>query len=118
MKKTFQIIFNDTSAAELAALPKGLQLDIVSQFEKMPEQIEQADPEKFGRLDREGRSLYRFRVGDYRIYFEHGERGLLVHRVLNKNTLKDFFFRSSLPVAEDQELQTNPEFWKMIDGRK
>lgn len=118
MKKTFQIIFNDTSAAELAALPKALQLEVLSQFETIPDQLESADPEKFGRLDREGRSLYRFRAGDYRFYFERGAQGIVVHRVLHKNTLKDFFFRSSLPLAEDEALQKNPDFWNLIDGRK
>ena len=118
MKKTFQIIFNETSAAELATLPKALQLEIVSQLEAIPDRIDQADPEKFGRLEREGRSLHRFRAGDYRLYFERGDRGIVIHRVLHKNTLKDFFFRSSLPVAEDEALQKNPDFWKLIDGPK
>ena len=124
MKKTFQIIFNDTSATELAALPKLLQLEILSQLETVPEQLEGADPEVFGRMEREGRSLHRFRVGDYRLYFERAiaEKGLIVHRILHKNTLGDFLFRTSLPTgaptAEDEALQKNPDFWKMIDGRK
>ncbi len=122
MKKTFQIVFNDISAAEMAALPKLLQLDILSQFEAgaLPDEADPADAEKFGRMEGQGRSLNRFRAGDYRIYFERAprERSLLIRRVLHKNTLKDFLFRSNLPGAEDEALQQNPDFWKMIDERK
>ena len=111
----FQVIFNDTSAAEIAALPKPLQLEILSEFNFLPGDLEKADKEKFGQLEREGRRLFRYRATDYRIYFEMTDKGLLIHRVLHKNTLKDFLFRSKLPLAEDEMLQKNPDFWKMID---
>ncbi|MDE1169684.1 MAG: type II toxin-antitoxin system RelE/ParE family toxin [Verrucomicrobium sp.] len=123
MKKTFQIVFTDLSAAEMATLPTLLQLDILGQFEAgaLPEEAEAADAEKFGRVEGQGRSLNRFRAGDYRIYYEVAprERSLLIRRVLHKNTLKDFLFRSNLPGAgEDEALQDNPDFWKMMDERK
>lgn len=114
----FQIVFNDRSAAEMAALPKMLQLEIVSEFNFLPEELEKADPEKFRKLHREGRSMYRYRTKDYRIYFERVEAGLFIHRVLHKNTLKDFLFRTKLPMAEDDILQKVPEFWDLIDGRR
>jgi mRNA-degrading endonuclease RelE of RelBE toxin-antitoxin system len=114
----FQIIFNTHSAAELAALPKGLQLEILSEFNILPGDLSTIDTEKYGRLEREGRQLYRYRAKDYRIYFEQIEKGLLIHRVLHKNTLKDFLFRSKLPMAEDEVLQKNPRFWELIDERR
>jgi mRNA-degrading endonuclease RelE of RelBE toxin-antitoxin system len=114
----FQIVFNDRSAAELAALPKTLQLQILSEFNFLPEDLESADSEKFGRLKRENRNLYRYRAKEYRIYFERKEDGLFIHRVLHKNTLKDFFFRTKMPMAEDEMLQKTPAFWEMIDGRR
>lgn len=113
----FQIIFNDTSATEMAALPQQLQMEILREFDVLPVDLEQADPHKFGRLERDGRPLYRYRAADYRIYFEKTGEGLLIHRVLNKNSLKDFLFRTKLPLAEDEELQINPDFWKMIDRK-
>ena len=73
------------------------------------------DLERFGKLERTGRTMHRFRLGDYRIYFERHELGLLVHRILSKNTLKDFLFRSSLPTGEDEALQQNPKFWELIE---
>jgi mRNA-degrading endonuclease RelE of RelBE toxin-antitoxin system len=114
----FQIIFNDRSAAELAQLPKVLQLQILSEFNFLPEDLKNTDPEKFGKLRREKRELYRYRTKEYRIYFEKTEAGLLIHRVLHKNTLKDFFFRTKLPMAEDEMLKKAPEFWELIDGRR
>ncbi len=108
----FQIVFNETSAAELAALPKKLQLQIMGEFNVHPEQL--SDTGTYGRLKREGRQLYRYRAGDYRIYFEKTNDGILVHRVVHKNTLKDFFFRTKLPVSEDQALEKEPKFWDMI----
>jgi len=114
----FQIIFNDRSASELAHLPKLLQLQILSEFNFLPEDLDKADPDKFGQLHREKRNLYRYRTKEYRIYFERIEAGLLIHRVLHKNTLKDFLFRTKLPMAEDEMLQKVPEFWELIDGRR
>ena len=101
----------------MAALPKLLQLQIVNEFNFLPEDLDHVNRAQFGKLQREGRDLYRYRTKDYRIYFERGEAGLLVHRVLHKNTLKDFLFRTKLPLAEDEMLQKAPGFWEMIDGR-
>jgi mRNA-degrading endonuclease RelE of RelBE toxin-antitoxin system len=111
----FQIIFTPVSSAEMTALPKLLQLEILDEFQAFSPDYMEKNPDKFGLISQGGRSLYRFRATDYRIYFEKREEGLLVHRVLNKNSLKDFFYRSQLPVAEDEELQKNPNFWAMID---
>jgi hypothetical protein len=74
--------------------------------------------ERFGKLERTGKILHRFRIGDYRIYFERHNLGIVVHRILSKNTLKDFLFRSSLPVREDEVLQDNPKFWDLIESAR
>ncbi|MEM1060352.1 MAG: type II toxin-antitoxin system RelE/ParE family toxin [Verrucomicrobiota bacterium] len=113
----YQIIFSDASNAELRDLPKELQLEILSEFDVLPEDLGQLDPNRYGRLERDGRTLYRYRAKDYRLYFEAGEQGILIHRVLHKNTLGDFLFRSSLSLSEDEKLQERPEFWRMIDGQ-
>ena len=115
-----QIIFNDVSAAEMAALPKLLQLEILSDFRVMPEDLEQLDPKRFGKVIRDNRTLFRYRSGDYRIYFEAHNKGLLIQRVLTKNTIRDFLYRTSLPMAEDEQLASNGAFWNLIDeaGKK
>ena len=116
--RAFQIIFNPTSAAELSRMPKELQLEILGQFRGLPQEILKSDLERFGKLERRGRSLHRFRLGDYRIYFERHELGVVVHRILSRNSLKDFLFRSSLPTGEDEALQDNPKFWELIEAAR
>src|SRR6266496_5064257 len=114
----FQIIFNPTSAAELARMPKELQLQILGEFRGLPQQVMQTELDDFGKLERAGRTLHRFRVGDYRVYFERHELGVVVHRILSRHTLKDFLFRSGLKTTEDMALQENPRFWELIETAK
>jgi mRNA-degrading endonuclease RelE of RelBE toxin-antitoxin system len=111
----FQIIFNEISAAELSNLPKDLQLDLLSEFQVLPGDLEKLDSEKFGRIEREGKTLHRYRVRDYRIYFEKTGENITIHRVLHKNTIRDFLFRTKLPMGEDDQLGQAKEFWKLIE---
>jgi mRNA-degrading endonuclease RelE of RelBE toxin-antitoxin system len=113
--RPFQIIFNPTSATELARMPKELQLKILGEFRGLPQQMLSTELDQFGKLERAGRMLHRFRVGDYRVYFERHELGLVVHRILSRHTVKDFLFRSGLKVQEDEALQENPKFWELIE---
>ncbi len=110
----FQIIFNPTSAAELSKMPRDLQLQILGQFRGLPQELLREDG-NFGHLSRNARTLTRYRLGDYRVYFERHPLGVVVHRILSKNTLKDFLYRSSLPTGEDEQLQDNPRFWELIE---
>ncbi len=114
----FQIIFTPTGAAELARMPKELQLQILGEFRGLPQQVVGTELDDFGKLERGGRTLHRFRVGDYRVYFERHELGLLVHRILSRHTLKDFFYRHGLKVEEDEALQSNPKFWELIEAAR
>jgi mRNA-degrading endonuclease RelE of RelBE toxin-antitoxin system len=111
----FQIIFNELSAAEISALPKRLQLELLAEFQILPEDLDQLDSERFGVIEREGKKLYRYRAKNYRIYFAKTDEGIKVHRVLHKNTLRDFLFRSKLPVSEDAQLGETREFWNLIE---
>jgi mRNA-degrading endonuclease RelE of RelBE toxin-antitoxin system len=114
--RPFQIIFNPTSAGELAKMPKELQLYILGEFRGLPHEVMKDDLDKYGKLERAGRHLHRFRLGDYRVYFERHELGVLVYRIMSKNTLRDFLYRSNLPIPEDQALQQNPKFWELIEA--
>src|SRR5213083_2611693 len=111
----FQIIFNELSAAEMSALPKTLQLELLAEFQILPEDLDHLDSSRFGLLEREGKKLYRYRAKDYRIYFEKTLEGIMVHRVLHKNTLRDFLFRTKLPTGEDEQLKERREFWNLIE---
>lgn len=111
----FQVIFNPLSAAELAKLPKDKQLLVMGKFQDVPKDLTADNTADYGKFSRGGRQFYRLRVADYRLYFERVPEGILVHLMLHKNTLKDFLFRFKIAVAEDEDIEKRPEFWRMID---
>ena len=98
-------------------MPKDLQLQILGQFRGLPLELQREDGE-FGKLTRVGRTLLRYRLGEYRVYFERHPLGVVVHRILSKHSLKDFLFRSNLDGDEDVKLQENPKFWELIEQAK
>lgn len=112
----FQIIFSPASSAEISQLPTPLQVEVLREFDVLTSDFLTRHPDRFGTVQRSDRTLYRYRAGDYRIYFEQKAAGLVIHRVLHKNSLKDFAFRSQLPGSEDEELAGNPRFWELIDA--
>ena len=71
----------------------------------------------FGQIDRDGKTLYRYRAGDVRIYFEvtDDHPSIVVHRVLSANTFQDFLFRAKLPVGDDDTLAQSKQFWELIE---
>jgi mRNA-degrading endonuclease RelE of RelBE toxin-antitoxin system len=95
-------------------MPRKLQLELLDGFQLLPSDFENAD-EKFGQLMRGGKRVYRYRVGDYRIYFDKAGDIVRIQCILHKNTLKDFFYRTKLPISEDKLLQENPKFWELIE---
>jgi len=113
----FQIIFNEISAAEISQLDTLLQLELLTEFKVTPADLENSDGGRFGKLERDGKTLYRYRAKGYRFYFEVVDAGVRVHRVLHKNSLEDFFFRNGSKVAghEDEVLAKSKSFWKLIE---
>jgi mRNA-degrading endonuclease RelE of RelBE toxin-antitoxin system len=111
----FQIVFNEISAAEISALGTLEQLELLEEFKVTEKELETLDGERFGRIERDGRVLYRYRARDHRIYFEIRDGAVIVHRVLHKGTFSDFLFRSKMPLAEDDALASSKHFWKLID---
>ena len=93
-------------------------MQILGDFRGLPQHVLGTDLEDFGKLESDGHLLHRFRLGDYRVYFERHPLGVLVHRILSRNTLKDIMYRSGLKVEEDEALQQNPKFWEMIESAK
>jgi mRNA-degrading endonuclease RelE of RelBE toxin-antitoxin system len=111
----FQIVFNEISAAEISALGTLDQLELLEEFRVGKEDLENLNGDRFGKIDRDGRVLYRFRAKDYRFYFEVRDGSVIVHRVLHKGTVSDFMFRSKMPLSEDEALANSKHFWKLID---
>lgn len=111
----FQIVFNEISAAEISRLDTLEQLDLLDSFRVSETDLEHLDGNQFGKIERDGKLLYRFRAKDYRFYFEVKNGTVVVHRLLHKGTFSDFLFRSKMPMAEDEALAESKHFWKLID---
>lgn len=111
----FQIVFNEISAAEISRLGTLEQLELLDEFKVKETDLEHLDGDRFGKIDRDGKTLYRFRARDWRFYFEVRDGQVIVHRVLHKGTFSDFAFRSKIPMGEDEELAKSKHFWKLID---
>lgn len=110
-----QIVFNEISANELSQLDTLSQLDLLDRFKVTEETLENIDGETFGKIERDGKTLYRCRAGDNRVYFEVQNDKVMVHRVLHANTFSDFLFRSKMPVGEDEALSESKHFWNLIE---
>ena len=53
----FQVIFNPVSASEMSALPKDLQLDLLAEFQILPEDLSSLNGANFSTIRRDGRYL-------------------------------------------------------------
>jgi len=111
----FQIVFNEISAAEISALGTLEQLELLEEFRVTEQDLNGLNNEDFGKIERDGHVLYRFRAKEYRFYFEVKEGLVIVHRVLHKGGFSDFLFRSKMPLGEDEALAGSKHFWKLID---
>ena len=115
-----QIVFNKISAAEVSSIPTLEQLDLLGDFQVSESTLQTLDDARFGKMEKDGKILYRYVAKDYRIYFEVIEVKVIVHRVLHANSLNDFLFRTNIsPTAgEDEILSQSKHFWKLIDEGK
>jgi len=117
----FQIIFNEISAAEISQLSTLEQLEVLSDFKVTPQDLEGLEATDadapFGQIDRDGKTLYRYRASDVRIYFEVSEnhQSVIVHRVLSKNSFQDFLFRAKLGGDDDDAMHQSKQFWELIE---
>ena len=50
----YQIVFNEISAAEMARIPKELQLELLAEFQFLPDDLDSLDSKAFGIIEREG----------------------------------------------------------------
>ena len=111
-----QIVFNEISAAEISQLGTLEQLELLDEFKVKEEDLEHLEDDRFGKIERDNKVLFRFRAKEWRFYFEVRDDHVKVHRVLHKNTFQDFLFRSKLPFGvEDEELAQSKQFWRLIE---
>jgi len=90
-----------------------LLVEVVSTLSQ--EQLDHPGDE-LGCFQRQGKTYYRVRAGEFRIYFEQQGDALYAHYILHRNTFADFAFRSKLPVNEDFMIEQNDSFWKYLES--
>jgi mRNA-degrading endonuclease RelE of RelBE toxin-antitoxin system len=112
----FQVNFSEQSMHELNQLDTRSQMLLIEVVSGLTqEQLEQPNDE-LGRFHRNGKTYYRVRAGEFRIYFEQDKDGLFAHYILHKNTLSDFIFRFKLPVTEEFMVEQHDSFWKYLES--
>ena len=66
----YQVTFSDQSMGELNKLDTLSQMDLVENITQLtPDDLHDLD-DRLGRFSRKGKTFYRLRAGEYRIYFE------------------------------------------------
>ena len=91
------------------------QLELLEEFRVTEQDLAKSGGDRFGKLERDGHVMHRFRAKDYRFYFEVKDGSVIVHRVLHKGSFSDFLFRANMPLGEDEALAGSKYFWKLID---
>ncbi len=114
----FQVNFSEQSINTLNRLDKFIQMGLVDQISSLtPESLAEQD-ERLGRFHRGGKTLFRLRAGEFRLYFEHQRRALFCHYILHKNTLSDFVVRFKLPISEELMVEQYDSFWRYLESLK
>lgn len=77
--------------------------------------LDGADPRRFGRVHRGGKTLYRLRIGDLRFYFEFTAEGIFCHHILPRHSFEDFCFRCGLASPNDGAAELEGKFWYFLE---
>lgn len=101
---------------ELNKLDTLSQMDLVESITQLtPDDLHDVG-EELGKISRKGKTYYRLRAGEYRIYFEVKEDILFTHVILDKNSMADFIFRTKLPFKEEQAIEQHQSFWQYLES--
>jgi mRNA-degrading endonuclease RelE of RelBE toxin-antitoxin system len=114
----YQVTFSDQSMHELNKLDTLMQLQLVETLSSLSLDKLQANPSHLGVFNRNGKTFYRLRAGDYRIYFEVSSNVLYSNYILHQHTWADFVFRCKLPFKEEDMIEKDQSFWKYLENLK
>ena len=111
----YQVNFSKQSMRFLNSLPKIKQLELVDLISNLTDARLLKPSGDLGKYHRDGRTSFRLRADNHRIYFEQTDDTIFCHYILDKNTLTDFIFRCKLPVSDEQMFEQHKSFWKYIE---
>ncbi len=112
----YQITFSNQSMEELNKLKITDQMQLVESISNLSQQQLAHPRELLGKFHREGKTLYRLRAGEYRLYFEVDGDLINNRYILHKNTLTDFIVRTKLPLSQEQLMEQHQSFWKYLES--
>ena len=114
----YQVTFSEQSIAELNKIGIDMQLPIIDKLSHLNRDHFENTHEDLGKFSRDGKSFYRLRAGEYRIYFEVTGDTLYSHFILHQHSLADFVFRFKLPFTEETLIEQHQSFWKYLETLK
>ncbi len=112
----FEVTFSDQSIAVINKLDLLDQLEIIDKMSNLSDEDLLEDNIHLGKFLREGKTYYRLRIFDFRVYFEKMKNQIHAHYFLHKNTWSDFVFRCKLPVTDELLIEQDQTFWKYLEN--
>ena len=86
----FQVTFSEQSLKELNSLAQSEQLYLMDKLSSLSSNILSGEDGNIGSFLRNGKTFFRLRIDDLRVYFEKIDISLHCHFILQKNSLKRF----------------------------
>lgn len=116
----YQVTFSNQAMSEINKLDILTQVDLIDKLGSITPADLSSGKSGIGKVHRAGKDFYRFRAGDYRIYFEFIKDKEIIHAhyVLHHHTIADFVFRFKLPFSEETMVEQEDNFWKYLDSFK
>ena len=88
----FQVTFSEQSLNELNSLAQVEQLDLMEKLSSLSNNILTGEDSSIGKFLRNGKTFYRLRINDLRVYFEKVDISLHCHFILQKTRSTTFWF--------------------------
>ena len=97
--------FSEQSLSELNLLNQSDQLQLMEKLSSLTSDILSGDNNSVGTFIRNGKTFYRLRIDQLRVYFEKLIFLCIVILFFTKNSLKDFLVRCKMPSSEEAVLK-------------
>lgn len=111
-----ELSFSDQAMVELNKLSALDQMPLIDALSTVTADEIKKHKSKYGAFSRDGKTYYRLREGDLRIYFTENNGAIYCSHILHKHSITDFAFRSKLPIKEEHLIEQDKNFWEYLDS--
>ena len=116
----YQITFSEQSLVEFNKLDKIAQLQFIDDLSNQCEEYlkNPSLSKKIQKFSRDGKDIFRCRVGELRVYFEKesGSDIIFCRYTLHEHSFVDFLYRTNLPITDDHINENTDSFWKYLES--